>query len=404
MSRFIIRLNLNIIIICLFSIMPLIDSLNGFMLAEGTGSISMVYKVVCCAILIGMLIKHGKIIKKLFIISNIFILYLIFSVGINLMLFQMEIFKGDFVVKLLFNFILFAALMQNVKNEYLAGQTFYKILNNITWLMILCFFIPYLGGMGYQTYTGNIGYKAFFYSQNELSLAIIVLFYFCIYKMIMQIKVSTIVQLALLFLAGILLNTKSCIIACIVGIIIWLVEILTKKPFRNKLISVVLLIVGLWLFRDIVVNAVQNSLIRANVLSQYYNNSFTATIMSGRNYNLEGAWNELMNRPLVLLHIIIGNGFNSNFLIEMDIIDLFFYLGIIGVIFAVIFLIYIFIQSIPNFKKDRSIVRGVAYLFIVAFLSLTGHVLFMGMSGFYFVIFSCFNMTYNMNEKLSIWD
>ena len=95
----------------------------------------------------------------------------------------------------------------------------------------------------------------------------------------------------------------------------------------------------------------------------------------------------------------MGNGFCTEILTEMDLIDLFFYLGFIGTVFVLAFLIWQFFGIYKNCKKDQSVIRMVSYLVIVGLSFIAGHVLFMAMSGCFFVLYCCFLTYYHEPSK-----
>ena len=78
----------------------------------------------------------------------------------------------------------------------------------------------------------------------------------------------------------------------------------------------------------------------------------------------------------------------------MDILDIFFYLGAIGVIFIIIVLFFFFKMIVHNSREDIGNMRIISYLVILAQLSIAGHVLFMAMSGCYFILYLCFLLFY----------
>ena len=137
-------------------------------------------------------------------------------------------------------------------------------------------------------------------------------------------------------------------------------------------------------------------------MHRLYEGSAFTTLVSGRTYMLEDAWTEFVSGPGFPFRLLFGNGFCSTVLVEMDFIDIFFYLGLIGVLSLTVFLAYIFIKSIHNFRTDHTIVRLFAYFLIVGFSFLAGHIIFMATSGCYFILICCLNLLYSPEDRTDL--
>lgn len=391
----------NRMIIALFSILPLIDTLNGIYSDFPIGS---VYKIFLCLVLLLCLLKKKQGFKRNILLNTIAVIcYILFTMLVNVAVFEGEIITMDFPIKLIFNVCLMGLLLENHRARNLQGEDFYKILNLSSWVLIACFLIPYLLGIGNRVYGNEIGYKAFFISQNELSLILIVLCFFCIYKMTIKFQWAGMFQLLLLVLCSMLLNTKSAIVACIAGVAVWLLTIALKGNYKIKLLTIVTAIIGCFALKETVFSAVDAMIMRFSALqSKHYGGSVVTAILSGRNYYFDSAWKEL-NENHPFFRMLFGNGFCSEYLVEMDLIDIFFYLGIVGSVIVIAFWIYVLVKSMPNLKKDGNIIRLFSYVVIIGFMNFTGHVMFMAMSGCFFMVYCCFLLTYskeNVNKQV----
>lgn len=385
---------LDNLIVAMFAILPVVDSVNGFLVRQTGISIGSIYKVFLCSFLFLPLLKSRKIRTKSFSTLLVAVVYILFSTGANTFLLSESRPRTDFVIKLLFNIFTFVLLLENYHQGVLTKDSFYRMLNFSAWLLPVCYFIPYVLGLGYRVYSGSIGYKAFFIAQNELSLIIIVLFYFCLYKLTLQLRLSTLIQSGLLLLCGLLLNTKSTILACLFGVAVCFLYIMVKMPIQVRLAAVVVLAFAGIAFYDVIVEVCSAMVERfTSLMTKHYEGSVLTAVLSGRDYLLEDAMEEL-SRNHFLFRFLFGNGFCSGVLIEMDILDIFFYLGFFGAVAAVFFLGLIYAKSRKNFRSDPSPVRLLSYILVIVFLNITGHVLFMAMSGCYFVVYMCFLMVY----------
>lgn len=381
------------LIVFLFSILPLIDSLNGYLIRERGTSIGAAYKMLLICILAFLVIRTGKITMSKMLKIGIPALYVALSVGINILM-GGEVLNMDYPIKLVFNLVLFSLLLEVCKYGITDGKALYQILNYSSILMIFCMLVPYLLNVGYTIYSSGQGYKAFFYSQNELNACLIILFFFCLYKAIMKMNLAAMIQLAAIFVCVMLLSTKSSMIACAAGGGVFVLEYLRRKDSKYKFAMIILLVAAAAMAGDFAIRQISAMFERQGYLSAIYNSDVLATITSGRSRFVQSAWELLWNNPAFFFQLLFGNGFCSSVLCEMDFIDIFFFLGAVGAAATVSFFIYVFFKSSRNFKKDESIIRPFAFILILGFAFITGHVLFMATSGCYFVLLCCFNLLY----------
>ena len=387
------------LIIVMFSILPLIDMLNGLISGIPIGTL---YKLLLCVVLFFRLKKNGiKIGKKTLGILIISIVYIFFSIFYNMIILSERIGNVDYPIKLLFNITLFSFMYECCKKNKIKCQSLFIMIDYSTWVMILCYLVPYALGLGNRIYAGDIGYKGFFIAQNELNVIIVIMTFFTSYKLSINFRVIDFVKLCLIILCGVLLNTKTTLVACLIAVFMWLFDILKNKGLKVKVGSVILGGIGFWILKDRVISAISNSVSRFQILqTKHYEGSILTGILSGRNYYLENAWSDLQTNH-TFIRSMMGNGFCSDVLIEMDLFDVFFYLGLIGAVFVLFFLIWQFIRIYVNCKKDQTKIRVVSYLVIVGLSFVAGHVLFMAMSGCYFILYCCFLAFYNDDRKIA---
>lgn len=387
------------IVIILLSILPIVDSINGILTYANKGSIGTIYKLIIIAVMLVMVLSDGKGLSRIFGAVLVAIGYIIFSIVINGVISDASMISVDYPVKLVFNIIMFFVLMQNVMDKHISGETLYKILNYNANVIILCILVPYALNIGHAIYSGNIGYKGFYYSQNELNAALIILFFFSLYKLNQKMTLWSVFQVVGIAVCILLMSTKSSLIACALGVGVYLYEYMRKENGRKKIILIGILGIGVATVSGFVIGKIVDMFTRQNSLFSIYDGSLLATLTSGRIYTLEDAWQQLMNCEDFVINVLIGNGFFSNKLVEMDFFDIFFYLGIIGIIGVLIFLMYVLVKGKKNMKKDKNAIRVTGLIVITAFSFLTGHVLFMATSGCYFILYCIFLMTYS-NEVI----
>lgn len=387
--------NYEWLIIVLFSILPVVDSINGILIRAGLPSVAILYKVFLMGVLMIPILQRKVVNAKVFGGMLFIVLYTVATMVVNYLLLRDDFIEITYPIKLLFNVITLVLLWSNIDNQVLSGNTIYKIFTYNVYLMLVCMLVPYVLGLGYTIYSGGHGYKAFFYSNNELNVVLIILFYFCLFKVAEEFSLVNLVLLGGIFICVLMMSTKSSIIVCAVGVVIFLLKCLKKIDVRIKILAVAAVGCVAFLARDFIWSQIQSFMGRQSGLFNVYSGDLLATITSGRMYYIEEALSEFVKRDFPIFHVLFGNGFISDVLTEMDFVDIFFYLGFVGVFAIIIGLLWIYYKSIPQFKRDKNGVRHIGFLLIMAFSFIAGHVLFMATSGCYFVLYCCFIMTYN---------
>gem|GEM_PF-3196398 len=390
------KVKIESIIVFLFSILPIVDSLNGFLVKNNSFSLGTMYKFFLVLFLFIIILRENKIRSYYLKILFLAVGYILFTVSINGMLSSETMINHDFWIKLIFNILLLFLLMECSERRYITGNTIYCIFDFNVNLMILTIIVPYILGIGNTIYAGKIGYKAFYYSQNELAVTLIILFYFCLYKMIYKVNIRNIFQLGGIGISMILLNTKSALVACILGVFIFVFEYLYRKGTRYKIFMFLGVIIAVISSYRFVLSQIQELMVRQNYLYRSYENALVSTLTSGRITYLKSAWDYLLDDKMSI-RLIIGNGFYSKHLIEMDFLDVFFYLGLIGLAGLLFLMWYIFKKSYDNFRTDYTVIRMFSYFLVVAYAFFVGHVFFVATSGCYFVLLCCFDMLYGPN-------
>lgn len=392
--------NVETVILLLFAALPVVDSVNGILITAELPSIGQVYKVLLLGVLALFVLRSRKLSPGLWVAAACVVGYILLSVAVNVFVLGQTLPSLDFPVKLSFNVLQLVLLLSCHRAGYITGRTVDRILNISTWLMCALLLIPYALGLGNAIYKGGIGYKGFFFSNNELSVALLILFYYSLYRTTVTLSVLNVIQLGGIAVCVLLLNTKSGMIACALGVVLFIFEYLRKPGARFKWLLVAAVAAALFVAKDFIASQVSSFLTRQQYLHRLYGGSMLETLVSGRTRLLDSALAEFTGSPWLPLRVFIGNGFCSAALVEMDFVDLFFYLGIFGALGAALFVAVIFIHSLPNFRKDGTWVRPLGFLLVVGFSFVAGHTLFMATSGCYFVLFLCYCLIYHPQKEV----
>lgn len=392
-------LTIERVITLLFAILPVLDSVNGILITRGLPSIGTIYKVFVLGVLLVFSIREGNFSAPVMLCCLAAVGYIIVSIFLNMSLLEGRLITKDFPIKLIFNILTLALLLNCYRAGYIDGRSIDRIFNISAWLMLFMILVPKALGLGHTIYSGGIGYKGFFYSNNELSVALLILFYYCMYRVTLKLSLLNLIQLGGITVCVLLLNTKSGMIACALGMVLFAFEYLRRKGAKYKGLLIAVMVAALYVAKDFIIDQVSGFMQRQSYLHGIYGGSILDTLVSGRTFLLEGALENLTQSEGFLMRVLLGNGFCSNSLVEMDFVDVFFYLGAVGVIALVVVLGVIFFKSIKNFRADGTWMRPFGYLMIIGFAFLAGHTVFMATSGCYFVLYLCFCLTYKPGEE-----
>lgn len=382
--------NINKLFLLMIAIFPVIDSINGYLVRTFDFSIGTIYKAICIFILFLYWFIHST--SKTLIVKLICIIgYIICSVGLNILFNGPEQLLADMVVKLSFNIVFFCLIKEFINKNFIDKSLLKKVMTIQSTLIILVLLIPYILGIGYTSYSGGLGYKGFFYSHNELNATLLILFYFCLGNINLKKEKYYIVLSILLGICLFLMSSKSSMIGCIAGVCIYAISQIKnlKKDYINKKV-IGLIALGTIIIICIIAPFIESFIVRQKVLFSNFSGDILSTLTSGRNLFVINAWDTLINSGSFVIKLIVGNGFVSNILIEMDFIDLFFYLGSIGVIGGAYFIYKMLLYTKRNCKKNY--LRLFGLVVIIAFSFFTGHILFTATASTYFIIFSIYNM------------
>ena len=107
-------------------------------------------------------------------------------------------------VKLFTPIITLCAFIKLKNNRKINEDDLKRLFDRLAILFPLTILIPYLLHMGYSTYYGDVGYKAFYYATNEISFAICVMIMFLWNRLREELSIRYIVYF--------LLNAASCVL------------------------------------------------------------------------------------------------------------------------------------------------------------------------------------------------
>ena len=369
--------------------------------------------------------KYQKVSLYLLLLSLIYIIGY-FAVKPGILNWHFIITELTFIFKLIYFPISFMGLLCIFDDNNYDKSKINKILKYTLIIYILLLIIPLIFNIAYTTYPTKLkGYIGLFYAGNEIANIMILLLPFA-YLYLEKNKYSFLILFPIV-LTITLIGTKVATFGCLIITLITFIFCLVKQKFKIKS-SVIktFLILAFTVFISINSYAVYNY----NYMKNYYYKDETKEIIIDENNKKEVEEiskqitdfynkNQLSKiiRPLIsgrdmLLantlsvyndinddsNIWFGIGFsntpkvdNTNIgrLIEIDICDLYFHFGLLGLVVSLYPFIFLCYKIIKNWKK---ITLNCAYLITILLLiagisTLSGHVLFAPAVSIYLVLY-----------------
>lgn len=381
------------VLILTIGILPLIDSMNGFIMETYNISIALAYRAIALLVLI-IYVYNKNYIKNTVYIS-IAIIYFIL-IGLVSSLGHNEINGLVKELSTASKFIFIIAIIESfknvMKNPIEAKELVDKIINMNMILFPLCLIIPMVLGVGYDVYHGA-GNKGFFNANNELGIVLSVLFIFSTDDLYKKINIKNIVIFTGIVISMVAIGSKVGLLFPIIVIALYFVKSIFNFTIKYKftliivLISMTIIFIVKLLFNDMLISILD----RQEWLYNNVESTAIFLILSGRNILLEIIHNDFIHSPNILFKLIFGYGiymkekvisigYGAKNLkpVEMDLFDTFYSYGIVGVII-------IYGYFLVQFIKYRSFNEG-GFKYTLSFITIlilgffSGHVFWGAMS------------------------
>ena len=382
-----------------------VDSLNGYMML-GLGvdaGLSALYKSVLLTIL---LIYLSVFLPKrlLFLLAAICLL----SLGEIASIFLLDTngskisFLFQHILKVLTPLILLFFLIDRLEKDRLF---FVRILTviQINGLVFLCNMLAGAFGLGFSTYgqggENAIGSKGYFYAGNELSALLVVFGAFYLARAYLNNKFHFIVLAILSIAVGLLVSTKTSMLAVVLLIIIMPVLYEGRRLFLlNNIPSIIFaLTLSTVLVQALVIfEAFTNAPVYSRFLFFFERHGLAGLLLSGRDTFLTELW-LLFSQKDLFLGFLFGHGVSyyaefTKYSVEMDFLDMFFWHGLSGVFVLLIVFFHLSYKSWINFSDNAypfARIILVTNMMLLAISNFSGHIFTSGMLAF---IWPCFVM------------
>ncbi|MEM7487246.1 MAG: hypothetical protein AAF348_18715 [Bacteroidota bacterium] len=323
---------------------------------------------------------------------GIFILLFCFLIGQTALLFGGQLTPNDFLLgfkvfnKFIYAFILFPVvdyiLRKNPNLIERLVKVFYGLF--IANILIVLFGL-FLDSELIKSYPlrERFGYSGLIPKRNEATLFYVLGLSVGYFRLVVQKKKER--PLFLIGLVGsLILGTK--------GMYIFLLFLgLFHIRFNKKLIKT--LFIGLVVSFILIILILPNTEMYSYYYSQAERLGFFTMLLSGRDIIF---FNELnsMTQGWSILNVFVGGQNQSNKIFEMDFLDLFFFLGVIGG------LVYIFLYMKYFFASSKRIAYHYFFIFSYFFLAFFGgHFFSSAVNALYFVIVTLYIFNYKAIEK-----
>lgn len=373
------------IYIFLLWILPIMDSLNGFINGGGNEnglSLGIVYRFVIVIVSIFYLLIYG-INKKYLIYFLSFCTFLVISMAIN---------NGEdsfsyliLLFKLVLPIIIIITIDSLAKKKLFRKEHLTFLMNSWTIIFPLTLLLAYVLGIGFSTYGDgtsmggrNVGFKGLYFAQNDISYIIDILYLYVMNKIFKHVSPRTIFEYLMVLSSSILMGLKGnyLIIILITIACLFKSESSLSRNFRKTLLFM-LIVLSILAFLSFFANEINQIIERWQYF--YNKNSLISFLTSARSDRLAPTFSWLFAN-YGIVGLLCGSGYNytniviSKF-IEMDPFDIILQLGLIGFIFVYGFYVKLYLNN-------RNVVfYSTAFLLTLLISTLSGHVFETALSG-----------------------
>lgn len=388
---------IDLVIWILLVFLLLVDTLNGILDYNDILlpiSVSQIYKLGVVFLLLFRLLVTPRYLKYIVILFALLILPSLHSFAVDRIGiggFVQDIIKVFKYLTIAISFYYFRMIFETSKKELFYHYVFW--IKASFWIVAINLCLKFVG-LGTPMYvTGNIGSKGYFIAGNEISALLLILSGFLgYYYLVIKNKVLTYILYGIgSLLLGFLISSKTGMVG------VFLIQILIllssgKLRFNNsRHRGVIKYLVGVFiLIGGGVIFFIRNSAIYERYSYFWHKMDLLTFVLSSRNLFFKEML-VIFSQEYSLIDKFIGVG-NYHYeqlagkIIEIDVLDLFFSNGYIGVFVFLILLLLLYLQVRRNSKR-YSFPYSRLSIFMLILLSvlscMSGHIFNSGLSGIY---------------------
>lgn len=372
--------NMPIIYWLLLLFVP-VEAISGMMANFSMGTINIIGYSYRGIIIIYYL---RKFLKRTYVKFALMTALVLFGVICNGIIRQYGDFSGD--ILMFIRLLYFESLCLGIADDVLIGRlnidNIEDILNKSAYIIIGIYALSIAFGSGLTSYADSgAGYKAFFNSINSLTCVLIVLSCFQLYLFLENNKKIHIALYLVLTSFLFLLGSKSGIFFWGIYLLFSLWPQLSMKYIKRIAFIIIFIPIGAYVFLNKFSTQFQDIIQRLMYFQSTSKNNLQF-LLSGRNSLFVYALNEF-NQNLHIFDIVFGKGAsNMQMLIghisnwgmlknvEMDIFDIFFFYGVLGVMITYWLVVYFYKNSFKRGFDGKKVLFWICIVFSI----LGGHI------------------------------
>lgn len=286
--------------------------------------------------------------------------------------------------KLVYPIVLYEASVQVSKQEGNRNIKFNSVLNFFCWFYATSVLVPYVLGIGYKAYeTSNMGYRGLYSSANELSIVLVCMYIYSLYRLIMNPNLGCAINVGANFFATILTGTKVGMIMIIIGSAVVLL-FMKKNPrvVKGLAFFVLFFCIGCVVFYDYAEEIVNESIRMIEFKYRQLDVDFVSFMLSLRNYRIIPQINMFYQESnCAFFNLMFGVGYAEQLkscmptigygITEMDWFDVLFQHGVVMLI--IVFGFYIRALQGMIVKKNTQWIIRFLILAMLIYGTLAGH-------------------------------
>lgn len=380
---------------------PIIQIINSaFLFDAGESSFGKVFRLLVVIISFGVVLKTSRKQTKWISILTVILLFVttfhimrganIFEALLNMM-------------KFLSPYVLISAFVGVIEKRGVTVDYFDKILNFLTIFVPLSLIIPRILGLGYERYEGS-GYQGLYFENNALVLVLIIIFIFSLENLFVKRNIKNILCVGLTTFSMIINGSKSSMAFFALVVVLYIFRYIFVQnpkqfPLRITVILVVFVILSVGLYPVI------SPLIESRIAAYryYYTGGVLVNggtvidfLTNGRTAFMRYYFQNYYGNDS-LLNIVFGIQSLTDIRVEMDIIDIFLYFGIIVVIVLAVY----FLKAAKALPRCSFMIK-LMFASIMVYSLLAGHVWNSSLAGLPFSLIIAIVMSENILKKNSI--
>ncbi|MBQ8117276.1 MAG: O-antigen ligase family protein [Lachnospiraceae bacterium] len=388
------RITLNYIIVGMLCFIPIVDTLNGYLIkGSNISGIGTIYRLAYFAIVLTYILKKPR--KFEFYLIFDFFVFLVFQFTVSGTYWRDSV---ELTVKLFMPLFMITLFKGMVQNKTINIGNVIKLMDFLAIVFPLTVLIPFVFGIGYSTYRGGVGYKAFYYATNEISFSICVMIMYLWSRLIKKMSFKHMILYLNNALCCIIIGSKVVTGALFLFsfLLIWNNFIFAGKKVSAKRLLLVFVIIGGIVGLYNTFSSQVDAIINRWITNQSVAETNIAFLTSHRNVYLQKGF-ELFKSKGGLTYLFgwgLGGANNGMVNIEMDLFDILFSCGILGLLNV----LYNYIALIKAIKfRSKEAILFLTISIVLSFVG--GHVLFTGLGGMMFAIMMLYSISLNDLKK-----